>query len=79
VPLVATGGLNAENAGAFLEGGAIAVTAGSGVVGPKLAAESRFDEISARAKEFLAAVRLPGISMRGLRPDEGADGKTDCG
>lgn len=56
VPLVATGGLNADNAAAFLRGGAIAVTAGSGVVGPKLAAESRFDEISARAKEFLAAV-----------------------
>jgi 2-dehydro-3-deoxyphosphogluconate aldolase / (4S)-4-hydroxy-2-oxoglutarate aldolase len=55
-PLVATGGLNAENAAAFLEGGAIAVTAGSGVVGPKLAAESRFDEISQRAKEFLAAL-----------------------
>lgn len=55
-PLVATGGLNAENAAAFLAGGAIAVTAGSGVVGPKLAAESRFDEISQRAKEFLAAL-----------------------
>jgi 2-dehydro-3-deoxyphosphogluconate aldolase/(4S)-4-hydroxy-2-oxoglutarate aldolase len=55
-PLVATGGLNAENAAAFLAGGAIAVTAGSGVVGPKLAAESRFDEISTRAKEFLAAL-----------------------
>lgn len=56
VPLVATGGLTAENAGAFLRGGAVAVTAGSGVVGPKLAAESRFDEISARAREFLAAL-----------------------
>jgi 2-dehydro-3-deoxyphosphogluconate aldolase/(4S)-4-hydroxy-2-oxoglutarate aldolase len=55
-PLVATGGLNATNAAAFLAGGAIAVTAGSGVVGPKLAAQSRFDEISQRAKEFLAAL-----------------------
>jgi 2-dehydro-3-deoxyphosphogluconate aldolase/(4S)-4-hydroxy-2-oxoglutarate aldolase len=55
-PLVATRGLNAENAAAYLESGAIAVTAGSGVVGPKLAAESRFDEISQRAKEFLAAL-----------------------
>jgi 2-dehydro-3-deoxyphosphogluconate aldolase / (4S)-4-hydroxy-2-oxoglutarate aldolase len=55
-PLVATGGLNAENAASFLTGGAIAVTAGSGVVGPKLAAESRFDEISKRAKEFLAVL-----------------------
>lgn len=56
VPLVATGGLNAENAKAFLAGGAIAVTAGSGVVSPKLAAESRFEEIAQRAREFLAAL-----------------------
>jgi 2-dehydro-3-deoxyphosphogluconate aldolase/(4S)-4-hydroxy-2-oxoglutarate aldolase len=55
-PLVATGGLNAENAASFLAGGALAVTAGSGVVGPKLAAESRFDEIAQRAKEFIAAL-----------------------
>ncbi|HEX6352426.1 bifunctional 4-hydroxy-2-oxoglutarate aldolase/2-dehydro-3-deoxy-phosphogluconate aldolase [Actinophytocola sp.] len=57
-PLVATGGLNAENAASFLAAGALAVTAGSGVVGPKLAAESRFDEISMRAKEFLDAIAL---------------------
>lgn len=56
VHLVATGGLNAENAAAYLAGGAIAVTAGSGVVGPALAAESRFTEIEQRAKEFLAAI-----------------------
>lgn len=56
VPLVATGGLHTGNAAEFLAGGAIAVTAGSGVVGPALAAESRFAEISARAREFLAAV-----------------------
>lgn len=55
-PLVATGGLNAQNAASFLAGGAIAVTAGSGVVSPKLAAESRLDEIAQRAKEFLAAL-----------------------
>jgi 2-dehydro-3-deoxyphosphogluconate aldolase/(4S)-4-hydroxy-2-oxoglutarate aldolase len=55
-PLVATGGLNAGNAAEFLAGGAIAVTAGSGVVGAKLAAESRFAEIAARATEFLSAI-----------------------
>ena len=55
-PLVATGGLNAENAAAFLAGGAIAVTAGSGVVSPKLAAESRLDEIGQRAEEFISAL-----------------------
>jgi len=55
-PLVATGGLNAANAASFLAGGALAVTAGSGVVSPKLAAESRLDEIAQRAKEFMAAL-----------------------
>lgn len=55
-PLVATGGLNAENAASFLAGGAIAVTAGSGVVSARLAEESRFTEIATRAREFLAAL-----------------------
>lgn len=55
-PLVATGGLNAANAASFLAGGALAVTAGSGVVSPKLAAESRLDEIAKLAKEFMAAL-----------------------
>lgn len=56
VPLVATGGLNADNAAAYLAAGAIAVTAGSGVVGAALAAESRFAEIAERAKAFLAGI-----------------------
>jgi 2-dehydro-3-deoxyphosphogluconate aldolase / (4S)-4-hydroxy-2-oxoglutarate aldolase len=55
-PLVATGGLNAGNAADYLTAGAIAVTAGSGVVGARLAAESRFTEIAERAKEFMAAL-----------------------
>jgi 2-dehydro-3-deoxyphosphogluconate aldolase/(4S)-4-hydroxy-2-oxoglutarate aldolase len=55
-PLVATGGLNAENAASYLAAGAIAVTAGSGVVSAALAAESRLAEISDRAKGFLAAL-----------------------
>lgn len=56
VPLVATGGVTTENAASFLAGGALAVTAGSGVVGPVLAAESRLDEIAVRARDFVAAV-----------------------
>lgn len=55
-PLVATGGVTTANAAEFLAGGALAVTAGSGVVGPALAAESRFREIAARAAEFVAVV-----------------------
>lgn len=56
VPLVATGGITTENAPDFLAAGALAVTAGSGVVGPALAAESRLAEIAERARGFVAAV-----------------------
>lgn len=55
-PLVATGGVTTANAPDFLAAGALAVTAGSGLVGPALAAESRFTEIAAKAREFVAAV-----------------------
>jgi 2-dehydro-3-deoxyphosphogluconate aldolase/(4S)-4-hydroxy-2-oxoglutarate aldolase len=57
--LVATGGINAGNAAEYLAAGAIAATAGSGVVSPVLAAESRLDEIRQRAAEFVAAVADP--------------------
>jgi len=60
VPLVATGGVTTGNAASFLAGGALAVTAGSGVVGPALAAESRLVEIGERAREFVAAVAAAG-------------------
>jgi 2-dehydro-3-deoxyphosphogluconate aldolase/(4S)-4-hydroxy-2-oxoglutarate aldolase len=56
IALVATGGLNTGNAASFLEAGALAVTAGSGVVSPVLAAESRLSEIRLRAAEFVDAV-----------------------
>jgi 2-dehydro-3-deoxyphosphogluconate aldolase/(4S)-4-hydroxy-2-oxoglutarate aldolase len=56
VPLVATGGIHAGNAAEYLAAGAIAATAGSGVVAPELVAESRFAEIRARAAEFVDAV-----------------------
>lgn len=61
-PLVATGGLHAGNAAEYLAAGAIAVTAGSGVVSPALAAESRFAEIRLRAAEFVDAVQRAAIS-----------------
>lgn len=60
LPLVATGGITTDNAPSFLAGGALAVTAGSGVVGPALAAESRLDEIAERARGFVAAVASAG-------------------
>lgn len=54
--LVATGGINTANAADFLAAGAIAATAGSGVVSPALAAESRLADIRERAAAFVAAV-----------------------
>jgi 2-dehydro-3-deoxyphosphogluconate aldolase/(4S)-4-hydroxy-2-oxoglutarate aldolase len=51
-----TGGLHSGNVAEFLAAGAIAVTAGSGVVSPALAAESRFAEVRQRAAEFVDAV-----------------------
>ncbi|RZS43559.1 2-dehydro-3-deoxyphosphogluconate aldolase/(4S)-4-hydroxy-2-oxoglutarate aldolase [Herbihabitans rhizosphaerae] len=54
VPLVASGGVNAGNAAAYLAAGAIAVTAGSGVVPPDL---TDLDRIRLRASEFVAAVK----------------------
>jgi 2-dehydro-3-deoxyphosphogluconate aldolase/(4S)-4-hydroxy-2-oxoglutarate aldolase len=59
-PLVATGGLTTTSAAEYLAAGALAVTAGSGVVDPALAVGSRFAEISQRAKEFVAAVAAAG-------------------
>ena len=55
--LVVSGGIHAGNAAEYLAAGAIAATAGSGVVSPELAAGSRFAEIRLRAAEFVAAVR----------------------
>lgn len=57
--LVATGGITAGNAADYLAAGAIAATAGSGVVSAQLAAESRLDEIRERAAAFVAAVSRP--------------------
>ncbi|MCE7001841.1 bifunctional 4-hydroxy-2-oxoglutarate aldolase/2-dehydro-3-deoxy-phosphogluconate aldolase [Kibdelosporangium philippinense] len=62
IPLVATGGLNAANAAEYLEAGALAVTAGSGVVSPALAADSRLAEIAARAREFVDAVATARVT-----------------
>lgn len=55
-PLVVSGGIHAGNAAEYLAAGAIAATAGSGVVSPQLAAESRLAEIRLRAAEFVSAV-----------------------
>ncbi|MFJ1754142.1 bifunctional 4-hydroxy-2-oxoglutarate aldolase/2-dehydro-3-deoxy-phosphogluconate aldolase [Kitasatospora sp. NPDC088134] len=56
VPLVASGGVNAGNARAFLDHGALAVCAGTDVVPPQAVAVGDWAEITRRAKEFTASL-----------------------
>ncbi|MEV4555480.1 bifunctional 4-hydroxy-2-oxoglutarate aldolase/2-dehydro-3-deoxy-phosphogluconate aldolase [Kitasatospora sp. NPDC049285] len=56
VPLVASGGVNAGNAKAFMDHGALAVCAGTDVVPPQAVADGDRAEITRRAKEFVAAL-----------------------
>ncbi|WP_371496834.1 bifunctional 4-hydroxy-2-oxoglutarate aldolase/2-dehydro-3-deoxy-phosphogluconate aldolase [Kitasatospora sp. NBC_00374] len=55
-PLVASGGVDAGNAAAFLDAGALAVCAGSEVVTPSLVAAADWPEITRRARAFTAAL-----------------------
>lgn len=56
VPLVASGGVDAGNAAAFLAAGARAVCAGSGVVPPDAVAAADWSGITDRAKAFVKAL-----------------------
>lgn len=57
VPLVPSGGVDADNAQAFLDAGATAVSAGTGVVPPAAVAAGDWDRISAAAQRFRAGLR----------------------
>jgi 2-dehydro-3-deoxyphosphogluconate aldolase/(4S)-4-hydroxy-2-oxoglutarate aldolase len=57
VPLVASGGVDADNAAGFLTAGARAVCAGSEVVPPGVVAAGDWAEITRRARVFSDAVR----------------------
>ncbi|MBY6682405.1 bifunctional 4-hydroxy-2-oxoglutarate aldolase/2-dehydro-3-deoxy-phosphogluconate aldolase [Rhodococcus sp. BP-316] len=53
VPLVPSGGVNADNAADYLARGAVAVTAGTDVVPPAAVAAGLWDNITARATSFV--------------------------
>jgi 2-dehydro-3-deoxyphosphogluconate aldolase / (4S)-4-hydroxy-2-oxoglutarate aldolase len=53
---IPSGGVTAENAGAFLEAGAVAVYAGSSLAPPELVAAGDHEEIGRRAQAFAAAL-----------------------
>jgi 2-dehydro-3-deoxyphosphogluconate aldolase/(4S)-4-hydroxy-2-oxoglutarate aldolase len=55
--LLPTGGVSAENAGAYIANGAFAVGAGGNLVDPRLVRERNWPALSARAAAFVEAVR----------------------
>ena len=56
IPLLPTGGVTAENAGDYVEAGAVAVGAGSALVDRDAVAAGEFDAVTERARTFRAAV-----------------------
>ena len=56
VPMMASGGTNLENLAPFLRAGAVAIGLGGALADPALAAAGRFDEITQRARAFVARV-----------------------
>jgi 2-dehydro-3-deoxyphosphogluconate aldolase / (4S)-4-hydroxy-2-oxoglutarate aldolase len=56
IAMMPSGGVNAANLGDWFAAGAIAVCAGSELCPVDLATQGRFDEIAARAREFVTAL-----------------------
>ncbi len=57
IPMMPTGGVSASNVGDWFAAGVFGVGAGSELCPPALAKEGRFTEITARAIEFVQAVK----------------------
>ena len=57
IPLVPTGGINAENAAAFISAGATALGVGSSLVNNQLIETGQFESLTERARELSAEVQ----------------------
>lgn len=69
VRLMPTGGVTRENAGAWIEAGAVAIGVGTALVSRQAVAERRYDAIAAAARHFVEAVRLAReAAPAGTRP-----------
>lgn len=67
VPMMPTGGVSKDNLGDWFAAGALAVGAGSQLCPKSLALAGRFDEITAVARSYVAAVAAARQSQ-GIRP-----------
>ena len=56
LPLVPTGGVNADNLGEWLDAGAVCVGVGGDLCSFELIASQQWDEIQRRTRLFIAAV-----------------------
>ena len=56
IPLSAVGNVTVENCAQFLEAGAVGIGVSGNLVSKKLVEEGRFDEITATAKAYVAAL-----------------------
>ncbi len=64
VEMIPTGGVNLETVGEFLKAGAAAVAVGGELVDGKMLKEKKYESITERAREFLAAVARARSEMR---------------
>ncbi len=64
IPLAPTGGITADNAGAFITAGAAVVCAGGWLVDKKAVAEGRYEVLTERARQLVAAVARAKAEMR---------------
>jgi len=58
IPLAPTGGITADNAGEFIQAGAVMVCAGGWLVDKKAVDEARYDVLTQRARQLVEAVRI---------------------
>lgn len=56
IEMIPTGGVNLETAGDFLKAGACAVAVGGELVDAKLLKEGKYDELTERARQYLAVI-----------------------
>ena len=56
IEMIPTGGVNLETAGEFLKAGACAVAVGGELIDARLIKENRYDEMEARARQYLAVI-----------------------
>ena len=73
IPMMPSGGVTAANLGDWLAAGAVAVSAGGELCPVDWATQGRFDEITTRAREFIAALDGHRSAVALVAPEVSAD------